>query len=68
MIFKTINTLKLELYLKDHLTSDSFNTPDREYIYLKDDKIKLHRFDSVHEDFDFNRFKDSKFRSIKVLF
>ena len=49
MIFESEIELKLFLKLKmcKYLTSDSFYNPDREYIYLDKDNIKLMRMDPV---------------------
>ena len=39
--FKTVNQLKLHLYLQDYLTSDNFSHPDGEYLFLKNDTIMI---------------------------
>ena len=65
--FKTVNQLKLHLYLQDYLTSDDFSHPDREYIFLDRDTIKLMRMDSIIEIFDFNRYKNSEFRKVQKI-
>lgn len=65
--FKTVNQLKLHLYLQDYLTSDDFSHPDREYIFLDKDTIKLMRMDSIIEIFDFNRYKNSEFRKVQKI-
>ncbi len=65
--FKTVNQLKLHLYLQDYLTSDDFSHPDREYLFLKNDTITLKRIDGIDEPFDFEKFKHLDFRNINNL-
>ena len=58
--YKTINTLKLDLYLKEKLTTVDFNLPLDEYIFLDGDTIKMNSMNGII-DYDFNWFKDSYF-------
>ena len=66
--FNTINQLKMELYIHDYLTSDSFVAPDREYLFLDKDVVKLMRMDLVIEIFDFKRYKNSEFRKVQRIY
>lgn len=66
--FKTVNQLKLHLYLQDYLTSDDFSHPDREYLFMSGDDIKRQRIDGFAESFDFERFKFCEFRNVERRF
>jgi hypothetical protein len=65
--FNTINQLKMELYIQEYLTSDSFMSPDREYLFLDKDTVKLMRMDSVIETFDFKRYINAEFRKVQRI-
>lgn len=66
--FNTINQLKMELYIHDYLTSDSFVAPDREYLFLDKDTVKLMRMGAAVEVFDFKRYKNSEFRKVQKIY
>ena len=58
----------MELYIHDYLTSDSFVAPDREYLFLDKDTVKLMRIDGIDEPFDFEKFKHLDFRNVERRF
>ena len=60
MKYTTINSLKLNLFVKDKLTTSDFNFPYIEYIYLEDNTIKLNTADGII-NYNFDLYKESEF-------
>ncbi len=60
MKYTTINSLKLDLYIKDKLTTSDFNFPYIEYIYLEDNTIKFNTADGII-NYNFDLYKESEF-------
>jgi hypothetical protein len=42
-------------------------SPDREYLFLDKDTVKLMRMDSVIETFDFKRYINAEFRKVQRI-
>lgn len=60
MKYTTINSLKLDLYIKDRLTSMDFNDPSKEYIFLDENEIKLNTINGI-VPYNFELYSNSEF-------
>lgn len=60
--------LKDELKIKKFLTSDSFDFPDRTYIFLENDEIKQMSFGDIVTSFNIEIYKNILFREVKRIY
>lgn len=68
MKFETKEQLIDKLKEKKYLTSDSFSSPDRVYIFLnerKEEPLRVMEMGDVEMEFNFNVYKNSIFREVE---